>query len=139
MSANHGNDPNRHIHNTDNEDTILIPGDIGNFAPPPQDNEMNAQQPYYGNQPNPFQQNGYEQPYQQPYYGNDPYANQQNPFAAGYDQQAQQQQYGYQQQPYTRNYSGQTRVTSNFCPNCGAPIQNTRFCGNCGYDIFNNR
>ncbi|MBR6426801.1 MAG: zinc ribbon domain-containing protein [Clostridia bacterium] len=48
-------------------------------------------------------------------------------------------QYGYQQQPYTRNYSGQTRVTSNFCPNCGAPIQNTRFCGNCGYDIFNNR
>lgn len=100
MPANHGNDPNRHIHNTDNEDTILIPNDIGNFAPPPQDNEMNAQQPYYGNQPNPFQQNGYEQPYQQPYYGNDPYANQQNPFAAGYDQQAQQQQYGYQQQPY---------------------------------------
>ena len=48
-------------------------------------------------------------------------------------------QYGYQQQPYTRNYGGQTRVTSNFCPNCGAPIQNTRFCGNCGYDIFNNR
>ena len=48
-------------------------------------------------------------------------------------------QYGYQQvnrPPYGQT---QTRVTSNFCPNCGAPISGNRFCGNCGYDIINNR